>query len=271
MTTSQNSINQTGLTAPLQGQQSNESLISNTISMETPSLEVLSQTDGHLVSVKRLAEENLVAQVEGISGPVKESSRKIISKFLDRTSRGYVGSMPMICKRSCPFLSACPLKEAGEPLPLGARCPVEATIMQMWVSKHLAALNIKDINSPENSFDMDLLYELAGQELIRWRCGVHISDSPALVAREQVGETLSGIPMFEDVMNPVLEIMERAGRNISRIREALLATRKAQIEAGQIAHDYSQKTAMIKAKAEEMVRKRMADSGIKDAEFNVRK
>ena len=117
---------------------------------------------------------------------------------------------------------------------------------------------------------MDMLYELAGQELIRWRCSVHLSDDPALVSNQQVGATQQGDPIFGDVINPVLDVMERSGKNISKIREALVATREAQIRAGQLASDPTERAANLREKANEMFRKRReANEAVKDAEFSV--
>lgn len=150
-------------------------------------------------------------------------------------------------------------------------CPVEDTIINLWVSKHLQSLGITDIDDPAHSFDMDMLYELAGQELIRWRCSVHLSDSPALVENKVTGYSMNGDAIFEDVINPVLDVMERAGRNIAKIREALVATRESQLRIGQTMADPTQKAAALREKAKQIAaQRRNAAETIKEAEFNVK-
>lgn len=196
-----------------------------------------------------------------------------LRKFIDRNSRGFIGSLPMVCRGgSCPFLSICVLHEQGLQLPVGSKCPLEESLGYLYVNKHLKALGIEDIDSPENSFDMDMLYELAGQELIRWRCGVLLSKNPDLTIEQQSGETLSGEPLFIEIMNPVIEIMDKAGRSIGKIREALVATRRAQVVAGQVAMDASQRSAELKEKAMSISKARAnaAREKVKDVEFTVK-
>jgi hypothetical protein len=110
--------------------------------------------------------------------------------------------------------------------------------------------------------------------LIKWRCSVHLSDDPRLVSNQQVGATQQGEPIFGDVINPVLDVMERAGRNIAKIREALVATREAQIKAGQVAVDPSQRAAEQREKAAKIIQDRLAEArgtkDLKDAEFKVK-
>lgn len=149
----------------------------------------------------------------------------------------------------------CPLVKAKSKLPYNKPCPVERSAMSTWISKHIEALGIENPNSPENSFDMDMLFELAGQELIRWRCSLHLSDRPELMEERQVGSTVTGDPIFADVINPVLDIMERAGRNVHRIREALLATRESQIKAGKHMTDPSKEQSDIKQKVQDLIAK----------------
>jgi len=223
--------------------------------------------------VKRSENALVLAAEETSKAKLSPESRAVIQQFLNQNSRGYAGSLPMICSgNECPFISACPLAGAGSQLPFGQRCPVEHNLVQMWVDKHLIALGIKDVYAPENSFDMDMLYELASQQLIKWRCGVHLSDAPALIARENVGSNQVGEPIFQDVINPVLEIMDRCGKNVSKLREALLATRKAQIQAGKDMTDPSKTVARLRLQALEKLKVRMEGGSetVKDAEYEVK-
>jgi hypothetical protein len=228
---------------------------------------------GDLKSIKNIVVNNLIQVAETKSNkPLSLQGREALSHYIDSASRGYVGSLGMICKGpNCPFISDCPLNNIGSSLPIGDKCPVENSMVTMWLNKHLKALGIEDPNDPIHSFDMDMLYELAGQELIRWRCSVHLSDDPRLVSNQQVGATQQGEPIFADVINPVLEVMEKAGKNISKIREALVATREAQIKAGQLATDPTERAAELKKKANEFIEKRRrANEKTKDAEFEVK-
>lgn len=227
---------------------------------------------GDLKNIKKAVLNNLVNVAETSEVTLTPDQVQHLSHYLDSNTRGYVGSLGMMCKgETCPFISSCPLNNIGSKLPINQKCPVENSMVTMWLNKHLRALGIDDPNDPIHSFDMDMLYELAGQELIRWRCSVHLSDDPRLVSNQQVGATQQGEPIFADVINPVLDVMEKAGKNISKIRQALVATREAQIKAGQLASDPTERAAELKRKATELIEARrkaneqVIDVDIKDA------
>ena len=250
-------------------QQLEESSTKNSKNIERSSHMPSLAKPGDLKSIKKAVLNNLVNVAEQGETSLTEGQVQQLSHYIDSTTRGYVGSLGMMCKgESCPFISSCPLNNVGSKLPIGQKCPVENSMVTMWLNKHLKALGIEDPTDPIHSFDMDMLYELAGQELIRWRCSVHLSDDPRLVSNQQVGATQQGEPIFADVINPVLDVMEKAGKNISKIRQALVATREAQIKAGQLASDPTERAAELKKKATELIEaRRRANEQIKDAEI----
>tara|TARA_R110002074_G_scaffold402324_1_gene607013 strand:+ start:48300 stop:49133 length:834 start_codon:yes stop_codon:yes gene_type:complete len=262
----------TGPTVNSVGQPSGgSSKTSSTVTKTTSSTPSVTKP-GDLKAIKNVVVNNLVQVAETKSKhPMSPAGREALVHFIDSATKGYVGSLGMICKGpQCPFISDCPLNNIKSQLPIGDKCPVENAMVTMWLNKHLKALGIEDPNDPIHSFDMDMLYELAGQELIRWRCSVHLSDDPRLVSNQQVGATQQGEPIFGDVINPVLDVMERAGKNISKIREALVATREAQIKAGQLASDPTERAAELKKKANDFIEKRRkANEKLKDAEFKI--
>jgi len=265
----------TETSAPSQESPSDESSSPSSPAEGSTSLTHSILANGDPKNIRKVATNALTKVAEGTSGKsLSKEGKAEIAKFIDQTSRGFVGSMAMICDgERCPFLSACPLKAAGADLPKGSRCPVEDTIVATWVTKHLAVLGIENMEDPAHSFDMDMLYELAGQELVRWRCSVHLSDDPRLVSNQQVGSTVHGDPLFADVINPVIDVMERAGKNVAKIREALVATRKAQIAAGHDAMDPTQKQADLREKAEMLQKRREQAIGkeeVHDADFEVK-
>lgn len=262
--------------APSHDQPSSKSSLPSIKPKEASSSTNFSITVGDPLRFREEAGNNLIKIAEETSGAgLSEESKGIIQTYMQNASMGFLGVIPMRCRgQNCPFLSCCPLALAGAKLPVNSPCPVEQNMIVIWVNKHLKALGIDNVLNPESSFDMDLLYELAGQELIRWRCGVHLSDEPSLVTRELVNSTITGVDIFADVINPVLDVLERAGKNINKIREALVATREAQIKAGQESRDPSQKAAELRQKAQEVLKQKreylnrlQAPEHIKDAEI----
>lgn len=268
----QDSHQETAINARLLGQQSEESSSLSTKGKDSIFLAPLDLKSGDLKNIKSIVVNNLVNIVNEENGTgLSKEGIDVISSFIENTTRGYVGSLGMVCKgASCPFVGACPLNKIGSKLPVGKVCPVECSIVTMWINKHLKALGIENPDDPVHSFDMDMLYELAGQELIRWRCSVHLSDNPRLVSNQQVGATQQGEPIFADVINPVLDVMERAGKNIAKIRDALVATRQAQIKAGQVTTDPTQRAAELREKAVKIAKERRnSQEKLKDAEFRI--
>jgi len=261
----------TGQGAPSQDPPLSESVNSNfPVVEESTSLQLYNPVYGGPKEAKDNAKTALVEVSKLLNPDISERSLQVVEAFIDRTSRGSGSSLPMICNGGqCAFLEACPLHLAKSPLPVGARCPVESTLVSLWVNKHLKTLGIADIDEADYSFDMDMLYELAAQELIRYRCGIHLSKNPAIVENKIVSESFNGTPIFADVINPVLDAMEKAGRNISKIRDALLATRKAQVSAGQIIMDNTEKAASLRSHAMALAKARQSKEVIKNAEFKV--
>lgn len=264
---------ETASPAPSQDQPSSGSSGLSDKSADKSSLAPLALKLGDPRHIREIVANNLINVAEKESGAViSPEGKKYLQQFIEMTSKGFVTSMSMTCAGpKCPFISACPLNKIGSKLPIGKTCPVESSIIVTWITKHLKVLGIEDIDDPAHSFDMDMLYELAGQELLRWRCSIHLSDDPRLVSNQQVGATTQGEPIFADVINPVLDVMEKAGRNISRIREALVATRESQVKAGQIATDPSTRAAELREKAAQIAEaRRKQQETLKDAEFKIK-
>ena len=164
----------------------------------------------------------------------------------------------------------CPLEEAKETLPIGKRCPVENALVEIWVTKHIEALSI-DPSNPEYAVDMDMVYELAGLELIRNRAASHLSDEPALFREKIVGYSPQGAPIYGDAPNLALLILEKYGKRVDKLREQLLATRREQAKLGKLTSDSSVRAANIRSKAQRIVEARRQGGVIEDAEFEVTK
>jgi hypothetical protein len=257
---------------PSPEQQPNESLSSSLDGIQPIYLPALNPALSGPIEAIANATAAIVDAARQTTPDLSKESVNILKSFINKSSKGFAGVLPMVCKGiGCPFLHSCPLYEAKAKLPVGSKCPVEESITYMWVNKHLRALGIDNVDAAENSFDMDMLYELAGQELIRWRCGSYMANTPSLVENKMIGESFSGTPIFADVLNPVLEAMERAGKNVAKIRDALLATRKAQINAGQVAVDATQKAAELRKKAAEInkARRTLNLGRMRDADFTI--
>lgn len=217
----------------------------------------------------------LIAYLKGVRGiEVTPEQAAKLQTAVYGLGKGYASTLPAKCKgQQCPLIESCPIYRTlgSSALPIGSPCPVEMTIIDQWINKHLPALGIEDPDAPEHSFDMDLIHELAGQALIQWRCSALLSEDQAMMEERQVSGGEMNDKIFQVVINPALEIMERAGRNIGKIRDALVATREAQIKAGKDASDGSQKAASAKDRIKNALKitaernKEMRKKGIESA------
>jgi hypothetical protein len=223
-------------------------------------------------NLKQIA-ENIA---ESISSNAPAETKEATLNFLQMNANGFVGGLAMRCKGAdCPIVDVCPLQETNQSFPLGQPCPYEMGIVQMWVNKHLVSLGIEDFSSPENSFDMDILYELAAHELIKWKAAHHLSQVGKLVEDRKINVTMTGDTIFAEVMSPALEILDNHNKITMKLREALLATRKAQIQAGKDMADPSRKSADLAEKARKKAQERLKKirekpEDIKDADFEVK-
>ena len=212
-------------------------------------------------------ESSLIKLAESAGVTVPKEKYGVIEHFMVRAQHGHQAALPMKCKENlCPFIGMCPLEQAKLDLPTGKDCPVEQALIQMWVNKTMDALNI-DPTDPEFSVDVDMVYELAGMELLRMRAGHHMSTDPALVEEKIVGYSPQGQPIYDEKPKIALLILEKYSKVVNKLREQLLATRKSQAQAGQLAGDVSVRTANIMARAKKIAEARRAGGSIHDADF----
>jgi len=217
--------------------------------------------------VSDITKNSLVKLSESAGVTVPKEKYEIIEKFMARAQYGHQAALPMKCKgKLCPFIGMCPLEQAELELPVGKDCPVEQALIQMWVNKTINALNI-DPTDPEFSVDIDMIYELAGMELLRMRAGHHMSIDPSLVEEKIVGYSPQGQPIYDEKPKIALLILEKYSKVVNKLREQLLATRKSQAQAGQLAGDVSVRTANIMARAKKIAEARRAGGSIHDADF----
>lgn len=253
-------------TAPLQEEQLKESSPPNSLTIPSCFNKTLTVRGGSLAEIASRVSADIAADMP-------EETKIATAKFIQNNANGFVGGLAMKCRGlNCPIIDSCPLHETAQPLPLGKPCPFEQGIVQTWVNKHLVALGIEDYMAPENSFDMDILYELAANELIKWKAAHHLSDRGRVIEEKQVAANMQGDAIFAEVLSPAVELLEVHTKITMKLRDALLATRKAQIQAGKDMGDPSKKAANLaesaRAKAMERLGKQQKEE-VKDADFTV--
>jgi hypothetical protein len=251
-------------TVPSPEQQPKESSPPSSLEIPSSSVKTLTVKGGSLAEISSQVAKDLTVGMP-------EDTQLATAKFIKQNSNGFVGALAMKCKGlNCAMLDVCPLYETNQALPIGKACPFEQGIVQTWVNKHLISLGIDDVNSPENSFDMDILYELAANELIKWKAAQHISQRGQLIEEKQVSASMQGDAIFGDVLSPAVELLEVHTKITMKLRDALLATRKAQIQAGQDMSDPSKKASDLAETARRKAMERLGKTKVKDADFEVK-
>ena len=194
----------------------------------------------------------------------------VLRQFLKTAKYGHQAALAMKCRgHGCAFYDICPLKQIEVELPIGKQCPVEGALIQQWVNQFVDSLSI-DPDDPTSAVEMHMIYELAGLELIRRRAAHELSEKPELVSREIVGYSPHGEAIYDDKPSQALLILERQSKIVNKLRDSLLATPKAQSQAGQSSRDLSTRTANIMEKALEIQKMRQKGKSIQDAEFEVK-
>lgn len=264
--TSNASPSETDPAAPSQEQQPKESSQENLPATQKDFSKTLVTKGGNLADIVNRVSNDLV-------GDMPEETQAACARFMQRNAGGFAGALAMKCKgMQCPILDVCPLYETKQALPLGQRCPFEMGLIQTWVNKHLVALGIEEHMSPDNSFDMDILYELAANELIKWKAAHHIAKKGELIEERQVNVTPDGTSIFSEVLSPAVDLFETHSKITIKLREALLATRKAQIQAGKDMGDPSKKASTLaeNARKKALARLGKANEEITDADYEVK-
>jgi hypothetical protein len=204
----------------------------------------------------------------GVAVPMEKT--RLLQGFMNKSARGHQSALPMKCKGTeCPFLHWCPLYAASIQLPTGKSCPVEEALIEKWVHKNAEALEI-DPDDPEHAVDLEMVYELAGLELIRMRAANHLAEKSSLVEEKIVGYSPQGDPIYDEKPAMSLLILEKNSKLVSKIREQLVATRRAQIQAGKFAGDPSIKAASMMEKARKIAQRRSQGENITDVDFEVK-
>lgn len=205
--------------------------------------------------------------------PIPADKLGVLQGFMDQAKYGHQARLPMECKgKACPVIKLCPLEAIGVALPFGKPCPVEGSLIEQWVQGYIDAIGI-DPNEPESAIDMHMIYELAGLELMRTRAAHELSKNPDMVSEKIIGYSPHGEPVYDDKPNPALLIMEKQAKTVNKLRDALLATRKAQASVGQVSSDQSVRGANILANARIIAEKRRKGAKlheIQEAEYEVK-
>ncbi len=200
---------------------------------------------------------------------VSEEQAANVAKYIKNMRFGVTAVAPLTCKaEDCPFASRCPLLSNNLPVPTGQNCPVEETLLEMWITDFVkdAGVSIEAIDS----YHQLMLHELAYHQLLETRAAMELADNPAIQVKQYMGrDPRSGDPMYTYQLNNLVLFMEKNKKQKLKLMNELIATQKAKVEANKVSID-PKEAEMIRQKRFQDRLKSEKNPYLKDAEFQVK-
>lgn len=200
---------------------------------------------------------------------VSEKQAASIAKYISNMRYGVTAVAPLTCKgEDCIFASKCPLLKNELPVPIGENCPVEETLLEIWIADFIrdSGMNPDTIDS----YHKMLLHELANHQLLESRASQELADNPQIQQRIVVGkDDRTGEPLYSYQLNNLVHFMEKNRKQKLAILKELIATQKSRIEAGRTTMD-AREAAVIRAnRIKEVLGKMDKLQNIQEAEFTI--
>lgn len=160
-----------------------------------------------------------------------DEEKLAITKHLKTLAHGATAVVPLEClgngtrnqDNGCPFRNECPLALMGK-APVGRPCLVELNLLQLWRLRFMENYQI----DPNNFTEVGLANELAELEIYEMRINQHLAKvkNHHMLARNTVGFSREGEPLFQVQVNPLWEVKESIKNRKSKIIKSLVGDRQ---------------------------------------------
>jgi hypothetical protein len=176
--------------------------------------------------------EEFIALMPFASLPEAYKAKHILKRYEARKMSDQIqlnivrpgSSLPMLCRGpSCHIKHQCAFNNAeggAVTFPIGAPCPVEASLIEFWRNDYYRTLNIDRSDKVER----DRTEELVELDLTVWRINTVIAANGYTVDNA-VGVSNTGAPLFKKELNPLLEAKDKASRRKDKILNEFISTR----------------------------------------------
>lgn len=143
------------------------------------------------------------------------------------TKHGMYANIPIICKaENCPYVRSCRLYDY-DMAPQGEPCPVEVVQVENRVAEYT-----NDFGLTESSFvDNVIVNELIETDVMMERCKKIISERIVPLTKTLISVT-EGREIYEEKVDPAIELNERLSKKRERLYNLMKATRKDQKDSG---------------------------------------
>lgn len=178
------------------------------------------------------------------------------------TKHGFYANIPIICRaHKCPYFEACYIPE--DDLEFGTRCPIEvATILQLH-ERYCMQLEIdpNNVDPKKHSVDLSLINELVELQIKLMRTQKKLAMDADYVEQVVAGSTPDGQLFTRPELSQSELFAERLRKDIHKIMDDILGTRKSQKSTQGDNGDPSSKAANLMAQARKMMEASGADRG----------
>jgi hypothetical protein len=156
----------------------------------------------------------------------------------------------------CPYSQTCPLVEAGMSFDgvIGSGCPLEKYYLTNWSAQLSAELQL----DPDRAID-----KWAAMDIVKWmvlenRALELLKIRPSVTEMQIISVTQDGDPVEQEIMNPLIEFVDRCERAIQRSLKTLNATREMKAKTNlldvanvsELIRDLKDKSVEVEASAE---------------------
>jgi len=175
---------------------------------------------------------------------------------------GFLSQVPIICKgRHCPFAQACYIPE--DERVVGKRCPIEvATVIELY-RRYCNHFGIDPDNPDLTKYavDISLINQLVELEVKLVRAQMKLAIDADFVQEVAIGSTEDGDVITKPEIHQAESYEEKLRKDIQKIMDILLSTRKAKQIAG-MGRDPSSKASSLMAQVREMVESGQVDQSM---------
>ena len=165
--------------------------------------------------------------------------KRLISEIDAHLYYGPAASLPMICQGPlCPIGHSCMLQGIRK-APIGAKCPIELTMINKWKDDYLSALGA----SWDDKIERQAIMDLVETEVLRSRANGIIAKEGFIMENTIGINPDTGDPITSKQKHIAMEVNDQVARRQERLLKSLAATREIKEKLGKGSKDQSRKEA----------------------------
>ena len=157
-----------------------------------------------------------------------QEGAKWLDDWFSRRSLSAAEATLRICGPGCTFHNQCPLVSLQIPLPLGCPCPVEAKVLDEFITEMRRSLGVED----DDAWGQMLVQYGAMWNLLLQRA-MSEENSEMVVVESYRGVDKEGNALYELKVNPTLAFAKDVQRILQSIGKDLVATKEAKLRLSQ--------------------------------------